>query len=109
MTAALRLCQQLSGLDDKEVTGKHGIVSDTAQWSRIIKSGQHFFPQDKLNSFMNICGNEAPLIWLARSRGYDLIPLESEMERRLRLEREKSFELERENEFLKKLQVGRAA
>lgn len=107
LTAAIRLCQQLSGLDDKEIVGKHGIVADVAQWSRITKSGQHYFPQDKLNAFMDLCGNEAPLIWLARSRGYELTALETEMERRLRLEREKTDELERENVLLKKLLTGK--
>jgi len=109
MTAAIRLCQQLSGLDDKELVGKQGIVTDVAQWSRITKSGQHHFPQDKLNLFMDLCGNEVPLIWLARSRGYELTPLETEMERRLRIEREKTNELERENDLLKKLLTGRSA
>ncbi|WP_076787106.1 hypothetical protein [Burkholderia sp. b13] len=106
MTAAIRLCQQLSGLDDKKIVGKQGIVADVAQWSRITRSGQHYFPQDKLNAFMDLCHNEAPLIWLARSRGYELTPLETEMERRLRLEREKTDELERENMLLKKLLTG---
>ncbi|MEJ2767579.1 hypothetical protein [Mycetohabitans sp. B46] len=109
MTAAIRLCQQLSGLDDKKIVGKQGIVADVAQWSRITRSGQHYFPQDKLNAFMDLCCNEAPLIWLARSRGYELTPLETEMERRLRLEREKTDELERENMLLKKLLTGRMA
>lgn len=107
LTAAIRLCQQLSGLEDKEIVGKHGIVTDVAQWSRITKSGQHFFPQDKLNAFMDLCGNEAPLIWMARQRGYELVPLETEMERRLRMEREKTDELERENMLLKKLLTGK--
>lgn len=108
MTAAIRLCQQMSGLEDKEIVGRHGIVGDIAQWSRITRSGQHYFPQDKLCSYMDVCGNEAPLIWLARSRGYELVPMETEMERRLRVEREKSEELERENLLLKKLLTGRA-
>ncbi len=106
LTAAIRLCQQLSGLDDKEIVGKRGIVTDLAQWSRITRSGRHYFPQDKLNAFMDLCGNEAPLIWLARSRGYDLKPLETEMERRWRLEREKNDELKLELLVLKKLLMG---
>lgn len=108
MTAAIRLCQQMSGLEDKEIVGRHGIVGDIAQWSRITRSGQHNFPQDKLCTYMDVCGNEVPLIWLARSRGYELVPMETEMERRLRIEREKSEELERENLLLKKLLTGRA-
>jgi hypothetical protein len=55
---------------------------------------------------MDLCRNEAPLIWLARSRGYDLTPLETEMERRLRLEREKTDELEREKHAAQKAADG---
>jgi len=106
MTAAIKLCQELSGIDDKNIVGKKGIVANTAQWSR-IKSGQHFFPQDKLNLLMDICHNEAPLIWLARSRGYELVELETETQRKLRIEREKAEELERENMLLRKLLTGR--
>ncbi|MDR0250679.1 MAG: hypothetical protein LBI35_05145 [Burkholderiales bacterium] len=102
LMAAIRLCQQISGVEDKRIACENGIVADVAQWSR-IKHGQHHFPQDKLSAFMDLCGNEAPLIWLARRRGYDLVPLETEMERCLRIEREKSDELERENALLKKL------
>lgn len=106
MTGAIKLCQELSGVDDKNIVGKKGVVVDTAQWSR-IKSGQHYFPQDKLNLFMDLCSNEAPLIWLARSRGYELVELETETQRKLRIEREKAEELERENILLRKLLTGR--
>jgi hypothetical protein len=107
-TEAIRACQQFGGIEDKALVGKDGIVNDLAQWSR-IKSGKHFFPQDKFYLFMDRCGNEIPLISAAFRRGYGLVPLETEMERRLRLEREKAIELERENALLKKLLTGRAA
>lgn len=107
-TQALVLCQSLSGLDDKQITGQGGIVKDTAQWSR-IRSGQHFFPQDQLNLMMDKCGNEAPLIWLARRRGYNLVEMETETQRQLRLEKEAREEVERENAMLKRLLIGRAA
>lgn len=107
MTKALMLCQQLSGLDDQQfVGGRSGIVGHLSQWSR-IKTGQHHFPQDRLGDYMDLCGNEAPLQWLARSRGYLLTPLESEMERRLRLERERVEKLQAENALLQNLLMGR--
>ena len=106
LTGAIILCQTLSGLTDQQITGDGGIVKDAAQWSR-IKGGSHFFPQNKLGEFMDLCGNEAPLAWLARSRGYSLTPLETEMERRLRLERAKSDDLARENEILRSLLIGK--
>lgn len=105
MTRALHLCQQLSGKDDAQFFGFNGIVKDQAQWSRIMGSGQHHFPQDKLNLFMDIAGNEAPMLWLLHSRGYDLESLrqtESETERQLRLVQE-------ENTALRRVLMGRGA
>jgi hypothetical protein len=49
-----------------------------------------------------------PLIWLADRRGYSLTPLESEMERRERIQRERAEKLEAENALLKGLLVGKA-
>lgn len=107
-TSALILCQTLSGLDDKELCGRGGVVNDTATWSR-IKGGTNNFPQDNLNRFMDLCGNEAPLIWLADRRGYQLIPKETEWERQARIEREARMKAEEENRLLRSLLVGRAA
>ena len=89
---AIALCVQLSGLEDKEVYMTLGI--DAGHWSRILKGDAHF-PINKLNSFMDICGNEAPLIWLAHSRGYGLMLLKSEAERRAEAAED---ELEKERE-----------
>lgn len=105
-TKAIVLCQQLSGLDDKELCGPNGIVRDVAQWSR-IKSGQHFFPQDKLLVYMDRCGNEAPLYWLTRRRSYLLQPMESELERQVRIEREGRIEAERKLAYAEELLRGR--
>ena len=91
MTKALHLCQTLSGLDDAQFYGPSGIVKDQAQWSRVMGTSAHNFPHDKLNLFMDIAGNEAPLMWLLQSRGYDLSSLrhtETEIERELRLTKE---------------------
>lgn len=79
MTKAISLCVQASGLDDKEVYLSLGI--DAGHWSRITKGDAHF-PTNKLNDLMNLCGNEAPLQWLAHSRGKGLVLLKSEAERR---------------------------
>ncbi|MDR6768644.1 hypothetical protein J2W88_003948 [Acidovorax delafieldii] len=106
MTKALQLCQTLSGLDDKQFIGSGGVVKDQAQWSRIMNSGQHNFPQDGLNLFMDRAGNEAPFLWLAHSRGYDLNSLrkrETETERALRLEREKSTQLQERLRYLESI------
>lgn len=104
MSRALQLCQTLSGLDDAQFYGQHGIVKDQAQWSRVMGPSAHNFPHDKLNTFMDIAGNEAPLMWLLHSRGYQLDSLrktETATERELRLVRE-------ENDALRRVMLGRS-
>lgn len=103
MTRALHLCQLLSGKDDAQFYGSSGIVKDQAQWSRIMGAGQHHFPHDKLNLFMDIAGNEAPMLWLLHSRDYDLETLrktETETQRELRLVRQ-------ENDALRRVMLGK--
>lgn len=107
-TGSLILCQTLSGLEDKELCGKGGVINEAATWSR-IKNGANNFPQDNLIKFMDLCGNEAPLIWLADRRGYQLTPKETEWERQARLEREGRMKAEEENRLLRSLLMGKAA
>lgn len=98
LTKALHLCQTLSGKDDAQFYGNGGIVKDQAQWSRIMGPSSHNFPHDKLNMFMDIAGNEAPLMWMLQSRGYDLNSLhllESETEKKLRKSQEENAALRR--------------
>lgn len=98
MTAALQLGQTLSGKDDKRFVGDGGIVKDLAQWSRIMHAGRHNFPHDKYSLYMDLCGNEVPLLYLLHSRGYDLSSLrlrETETERQLRQVREENTALRR--------------
>jgi hypothetical protein len=93
-TKALHLCQTLSGKDDAQFYGVNGVVKDQAQWSRIMgQAGSANFPQDKLNLFMDKAENEAPMLWLLHSRGYDITTLrhvETETERKLRLAEERA-------------------
>lgn len=81
LSSAIALCVQAAGLEDKEVYLTLGI--DAGHWTRITKGDAHF-PVNKLNALMDICGNEAPLQWLANSRGYGLVMLVPESERKLR-------------------------
>jgi hypothetical protein len=96
-TKSLHLCQTLSGKDDAQFYGPTGIVKDQAQWSRIMgQAGSANFPQDKLNLFMDVAENEAPMLWLLHSRGYDITTLrhvETQTERKLRLAEERANEL----------------
>lgn len=112
LTKALHLCQTLSGLDDAQFYGEKGIVKDQAQWSRIMgQSGSANFPQDKLNLFMDIAQNEAPMLWLLHSRGYDITTLrhvETKTERELRLAREQIEQLKHDKRVLTEALRGAA-
>lgn len=111
MGAAIRLCQSLSGLDDKHFTGPGGVVKDLAQWSRITSpTAAHNFPHEKFNVFMDLAGNEAPLLWLLQSRGYDLNSLrlrETETEKALRIAKEQLAASELKNRVLVEALHGR--
>lgn len=96
---AIGLAITMSGLDDKEVYGPLGI--DASHWTKIKKGDAHF-PVNKLNDLMDMCGNEAPLIWLANSRGYGLVVLKSEAEKRADDLQKKLDEAELENRVLMK-------
>ena len=89
---AIALCTQLSGLDDKEIYMTLGV--DAGHWSRIVKGDAHF-PVNKIDELMTLCGNEAPLKWLANKRGYSLQMLKTEAERRIE---DLEFKLEKETE-----------
>lgn len=99
MTAAIRLSQTLSGLDDAQFYGEGRIVKHQAEWTRIVgPSKSHNFPHDKLLKFMDMTGNEVPLLWLAHRRGYDMGSLhlrETELERANRMLREENAALRR--------------
>lgn len=112
MTQALQLCAAMSGMPEKAFAGAGGIVKDAAQWSRIMSSGTANFPQNELNKFMDAAGNEVPLLWLLHSRGYDITYLrkrESEYERQLREERERSAELLKRLEYAESILQGRSS
>lgn len=79
LLGAINLCIDLSGLDEKEIYIPLGI--DAGHWSNLRKGKGHF-PPDRINDLMDLCGNEVPLIWQAYRRGYGLVVLKTEAERR---------------------------
>lgn len=106
MTRALALAVDLAGFkNDKDFCRK--LDTDTATWSR-IKNGDGHFPHDKYELLFDVCRNETPLIWLADRRGYILTAKESELERRLRVLRERADRVEAENALLRGLIQGKA-
>lgn len=92
--AAIALCVQVSGLEEKEVYMSLDI--DPGHWTRIMKGDAHF-PVNKLTTLMELCGNEAPVLWLVHAQGYDpnsMRKRETETEKRLR-ETQEALEKER--------------
>jgi plasmid maintenance system antidote protein VapI len=83
--ASIELCAEAAGYElDKSLQSELGV--DKAQFSRWL-SGQEGIVWPKLEKLMDTCGNDAPVLWMAYQRGYDLHAMrkrESELERRNR-------------------------
>lgn len=106
LLAAVKYCISCSGIDDdKQIYMTLAI--DPGHWSRILKGDAHF-PLNKLGALMDFCGNEAPLIWLADVRGYELQKKESEIELELKRERKAREEAENRAAILEELFTKRA-
>lgn len=102
---AIALCVQVSGLEEKEVY--LSLEIDAGHWTRIMKGDAHF-PVNKLNTLMDLCGNEAPLMWLSNSRGYAMVLLKSEAERRAEQAERRADEAEKKLEWALEVMGGRA-
>ncbi len=104
---ALELCAGAAGYDlDKELQQELGV--DKGHFSR-IKNGTEGLKIDKFFHIMDFCGNDAPLMWLAHQRGYDIGLMrkrESETEIRLRKEQERADAAEAELKILRKYVSG---
>ena len=110
MLGAIKLCISLGGFEaDKQVYGALRI--DASHWTRITRGDAHF-PVDKLTDLMDLCGNEAPLIWLTHARGYESRSLrkrETETEIRLREAEERIAMLTHDKRVLTEALRGAAA
>lgn len=106
LLGAINLCIDLSGLDEKEIYIPLGI--DPGHWSHLRKGKGHF-PPDRINDLMDLCRNEVPLIWQAHSRGYGLVVLKSEAERRAEAAEARAVEAEMKVRVLMEAINGRAA
>ena len=106
LLGAVNLCITESGLEDKEIYLALGI--DSGHFSNLRKGTGHF-PTNKLNDLCDLCGNEAPLIWWANSRGYGLVMLKSEAERRAEDAEKRAKDAEEKLRFLTSVMQGRAA
>lgn len=93
---AIELCAKAGGYAlDKELQLQLGV--DKAQFSRWM-SGQEGVVWPKLQTLMDTCGNDAPVLWMCAQRGYDLHAMrlrETETERENRQLREEVAALRR--------------
>jgi plasmid maintenance system antidote protein VapI len=94
--SAIELCAEVGGYAlDKAL--QQELEVDKAQFSR-WQSGTEGIVWPKFVRLMDLCGNDAPLLWMLHQRGYDLYSLrrrETETERENRLLREENAALRR--------------
>lgn len=81
---AIHLCVHLSRLPHYAVAEKLGV--DRGHWTRMMQ-GQAHFPTNKIADLMQLCGNYAPLQWLAKATGQEIAIDQREL-RRQQLRRE---------------------
>ena len=92
---AILLCIKAAGLEPKQVHAE--LRLDKAQWSRWV-SGQEGVKWERLRAVQDLCGNDAPTLWMLHDRGYDLSTvrrIESTVERENRMLREENAALRR--------------
>jgi plasmid maintenance system antidote protein VapI len=92
---SIDLCAKVAGLTPKQV--QEELKTDKAQFSRWT-DGKEGIVWPKLTALMDVCGNDAPLLWMNLARGYDLSSMrrvETELERQNRLLREENVALKR--------------
>lgn len=106
LLGAVNLCITESGLEDKEIYLALGI--DPGHFSNMRKGVGHF-PTNKLNDLCDLCGNEAPLIWWANSRGKGLVLLVTEAERRAQAAESRAQDAEEKLRFLTLVMQGKSA
>lgn len=92
---AIGLCAKAAGFEGKQV--QEELKLDKAQFSR-WEGGSEGVMWPKFVALMDLCGNDAPLLWMVHARGYDLHSmrrLETETERENRRLREENAALRR--------------
>jgi hypothetical protein len=98
---AIEYCAELAGYSyDKELEralAERGVKIDNTQLTR-WKQGAEGIKWEKFSGLMDVCGNDAPLLWMNHRRGWDLHAMrrrETELEQELRLAREENRALRR--------------
>jgi hypothetical protein len=98
---AIEYCAELAGYSyDKELEkalNEHGVKVDATQLTR-WKQGGEGIKWEKFAGLMDVCGNDAPLLWMVHARGFDVGSVrrvETAVERENRLLREENAALRR--------------
>jgi hypothetical protein len=98
---AIEYCAELAGYAyDKELEAalaRHGMKVDATQLTR-WRQGAEGIRWEKFAGLMDVCGNDAPLLWMAHARGWDVGRMqkyETEIERENRRLREENAALRR--------------
>lgn len=100
---AIALCAKAGGHEfDKPLQLALGV--DKAQFSR-WQSGAEGIVWPKLTRLMDHCGNDAPLLWMLHSRGYDL----HSVRRKESAVETENRKLREENAALRRVMLGQGA
>jgi len=93
---AIELCAKIAGFDlDKTLQLELGV--DKAQFSR-WQNGTEGVQWPKFTRLMDVCGNDAPVLWMLHARGFDLHSIrrqENALERENRILREENAAMRR--------------
>jgi hypothetical protein len=98
---AIEYCAELAGYSyDKELEralNERGVKVDNTQLTR-WRQGAEGIKWEKFAGLMDVCGNDAPLLWMLHARGFDVGSVrrvETTVERENRLLREENAALRR--------------
>lgn len=99
LTAAVNLCINASGLEDKEIYLPLNI--DAGHWTRIRQGKRNaHFPLNKLEQLQKLCGNDIPLRWQNLRMGYRAVPIEDAKDAKIRMLEQRNAELQKEIDTL---------
>jgi hypothetical protein len=101
---AILMTADIAGLTNEQAGDAMGVAPE--MWSRLKTDQRTGVNPDKVEAFMDNCGNELLLHNLAYRRGYLLVQRETETQRLLRIEHEKRQAVEAENRILRSLLSG---
>jgi plasmid maintenance system antidote protein VapI len=97
---AMRYAMSLADMEPKQVYGPLG--KDKATWSR-IENGDMSLGADDLLHFCEVVGNDAALLWLNASQGYDIATMrkaQDDKDKRIEALEQQLAQAEQEKEII---------